>query len=47
VPPQRLNPNLFTATYVRTEARTLQKQEFFASCSAVPHWARADEGFSP
>jgi hypothetical protein len=27
--PQRLKPNLFTTTYVRAEARTLQKLEFF------------------
>jgi hypothetical protein len=30
-PPQRLKPDLFTNTYVRAEARTLQKAEFFRS----------------
>ena len=27
--PQRLKPNLFTTTKVRSEARTLQKSDFF------------------
>jgi hypothetical protein len=27
--PQRLKPDLFANTYVRAEARTLQKPEFF------------------
>jgi REP element-mobilizing transposase RayT len=29
VPKERLKPNLFTTNYVRSEARTLQNQEFF------------------
>src|ERR1700733_1642983 len=30
--PQRLKPHLVTTTYVRAEARTLQKPEFSAAC---------------
>jgi hypothetical protein len=38
--PQRLKPDLFSISYVRAEARTLQQQSFSAACKARPFLGR-------
>ena len=43
--PQRLKPDLLASTYVRAEARTLQKPEFFLKLFSRAVQSRSEEGF--
>jgi hypothetical protein len=45
--PQRLKPFLLLMTYVRAEARTLQKNEFFRKLFSRAVKSHSNEGFNP